>query len=61
LAQRRVDGQTLVDRQLLVTEPHAALLSKQVADRRAWFEVAVQHRGDLVLDLRAALDQPSAS
>ena len=37
------------------------LLAERVAGRVAALEVAMQHRGDLVLDLRAALDQPAAA
>ena len=61
LTQRRVERQALVERKLLSGQPCAALLAEQVRDRRSAFEIAVQHRRDLVLDLRPALDQPAAA
>jgi hypothetical protein len=56
LAQAPVKRQPLVDRQLLLGQPRAALDAEHVAHRRTSLEVAMQHRGRLVLDLRAALD-----
>src|SRR3954453_9520440 len=58
LTQACVNGQALIDRQLLGVDPGAALLAERVAGRAAALEVAMQDRRDLVLDLRAALDQP---
>ena len=57
LAQAALDGETLIRRQFLDGEPSATLTAEEVAHRRASPEVALQHRRDLVLDLRAALDE----
>jgi hypothetical protein len=57
LAQAARDGELLIGGQLLDGQPGATLTAEEVAHRRASLEVALQHRRDLVLDLRAALDQ----
>jgi hypothetical protein len=59
LAKARVDGEPLVDGQDLIAEPLASFDAEQVGDRRPGDEVALQHRRDLVLDLRATLHQPT--
>jgi hypothetical protein len=59
LAQTPINSEPLVEWQQLVGQPPTALDTEQIGDRRAGFEVALQHRRDLVLDLRATL--PSAA
>ena len=56
-----VDRQALVGGQFLGGEPGASRASEEVAHRRASLEVAVQHRRNLILDLRATLDEPAAA
>jgi hypothetical protein len=51
LPQAAVDGQALVDRQREVGEPSPILDPEGVGHRRTALEVAMQDRGDLVLDL----------
>jgi hypothetical protein len=58
LAQPSEDGQALIDRQLLLGDPLAALLAERVTGWATALEVAVQHRRDLVLDLVRRLTSP---
>jgi hypothetical protein len=49
LSQTRVDGLTLLDRQLKVSQPPPAADSEQVGERRLGNQPALQRRLDLVL------------
>jgi hypothetical protein len=66
LAQARLDGVLLIGGELERGEPRAASFAEQVAHRRATFEVAHEHRHELVLragsgahQLRAARGEPA--
>ena len=61
LTQAGLDGVVLIGRELQLGEPPAALLAEQVSHRRAAFEVAHQHGGDLVLGTSAGAHQLRAS
>src|SRR5215212_4607265 len=61
LTQATVDGDLLVERQLLLGEPLAPALAEQVAGRRAFAQGAGDHRVDLVLGARALTQELRAT
>ena len=61
MPQTGVDGLALLQRQLLLGEPAAALDAEQVTRRRAALQTPHEHRVDLVLSARARTDQLAAT
>jgi len=57
MEQAALDGEPLIGRKILDSQPGATLTAEEVAHRRASLQATLQHRRDLVLDLRAALGQ----
>ena len=57
MAQRRVDGLALLERKLQAAQPLTTLDPEQIRARRLALQAAVQHRVDLLLGARAAVDE----
>jgi hypothetical protein len=60
LPQPRFERQALIDGQKLCAHPRLPLAAERIGGRVGALEVPVQHRRDLILDLRPALDQAAA-
>ena len=61
LAQARLDGVLLIGGERERGEPRAASFPEQITHRRATFEVAHEHRADLVLGAGSSADELRAA